>query len=307
MGTSEFGIPSLRVLAEKHDIAAVVSRPDSCRGRGLKLQFSPVKTEALEMGLEVLTPVRLNEPEFIQKLRDFEADIFFVVAFRILPEEVFTIPPRGSVNLHASLLPDYRGAAPINRAIMNGDTETGLTTFFIEKTVDTGDIILTERVIINPEENAGELSARMSANGAELGVRTLELIGSGQHSAAKQVAVNSRPAPKLTKEDARIDWSPDAVSVHNHIRGTNPCPGAFTQWGDRTLRILRAKVEDAGSRGIPGIIKEASPSKGIVVSCGKGSVRLVEVQPEGKKAMDAASFVRGYRITGESDITKGGT
>ncbi|MBT4482942.1 MAG: methionyl-tRNA formyltransferase, partial [Candidatus Latescibacteria bacterium] len=179
MGTTEFGIPALRAFNERHDVAAVVTRCDACRGRGRKMLPTSVKMAARDMGIPVLEPEALTEPDFIRNLKEFDADLFFVAAFRILPKEVFTIPPKGTVNLHASLLPDYRGAAPINWTIINGDDMTGLTTFFIEEKVDTGDIVLNTRVSIGPDETAGELAERMKVIGAELSLKTVDMMEQG--------------------------------------------------------------------------------------------------------------------------------
>lgn len=296
MGTSEFGIPTLQALHEHHDVAGVVTRCDSLKGRGRKLRPSPVKVAAQELGLDVLEAENLTDPVFIERLKDYNADLFFVAAFKILPVEVFSIPRDGTVNLHASLLPDYRGAAPINRAVINGDTETGLTTFYIEETVDTGDIILYETVAIDTDETAGELAARMKVLGADLSLRTVELIEKGTSSGQKQPAKGKRPAPRLFKQDGIIDWTKDARSIHNQVRGMNPSPGTFTECTKGPLKIHRTRIVDEHTTGDPGRIIEASPHDGIMVSCGTGSLRILELQPPGKKVMDGPSFVRGYRI-----------
>jgi len=296
LGTAEFGVPTLRVLHEKHDVPAVVTRCDVRKGRGRKMCPSPIKTAAQELNISVLEPENLSDPVFIERLKELKADLFFVAAFRILPESVFSIPPAGTVNLHGSLLPDYRGAAPINRAIINGDEKTGLTTFFIEKTIDTGDIIASVEIPIDPDETAGELSDRMKIVGAKLAADTIDMIENGTNSQIKQPSSVGRPAPKLFKEDGFIDWTKDAFSIHNQIRGMNPAPGAFTDWSHGQLKIHRSKIVDTDNPGTPGLVTESSPREGFVVSCGRGRLRIVEVQPPGKKSMDGASFVRGYRI-----------
>ncbi len=296
MGTAEFGVPTLCVLHEKHDVPAVVTRCDVRKGRGRKMSPAPVKTTAQELGISVLEPENLSDPFFIEHLRELKADLFFVAAFRILPKSVFTIPPRGTVNLHGSILPDYRGAAPINRAIINGDEKTGLTTFFIEENIDTGDIIASVEISIDPEETAGELSDRMKVIGAKLAADTVDMIEKGTSSQIKQPSAGGRPAPKLFKEDGFIDWAKDALRIHNQIRGMNPAPGAFTDWSHGQLKIHRTKIVDTDTPGTPGLVTESSPREGFVVSCGRGKLRIVEVQPPGKKRMDGASFVRGYRI-----------
>jgi len=296
MGNAEFGVPTLRSLYEKHDIVAVVTNPDSQKGRGRKLEPSPIKIVAKELGLDVLQPVDLKDPEFIKKLANYRADLFFVVAFRILPREVHAIPPMGTVNLHASLLPDYRGAAPINWAVINGNEVTGLTTFYIDEKIDTGDIILTETVSIGSEETAGELAARMKESGTVLSLKTVEMIEKGIAPGEKQPLTRKRPAPKLHKKDGLIDWLNDARKIHNQVRGMNPVPGAYIQSSKGPLKIHRTKIVEEYSSGTPGIIMMSSSKEGFVVSCGRGSLNILELQPPGKKVMDGASFVRGYRI-----------
>ena len=296
MGNGEFGIPTLRTLHENHHVAAVVTGRDTFKGRGRTLTSSPVKEAARTLGIEVIEPENLSDPILIENLTTLDADLFFVVAFRILPKELFGIPPKGTVNLHASLLPDYRGAAPINRAIINGDEVTGLTTFYIEKKVDTGDMLLSAQVSIGPDETAGELADRMKHVGAQLALDTVNGIEREILSAVKQPDTPRRPAPKLFKEHGRIDWSKDARSVHNQVRGMNPSPGAFSDWPRGPLKIHRTQIVDTESPGTPGLVTDSSPHAGFVVSCGTGKLRVLEVQPPGKKIMDAASFVRGYRI-----------
>jgi methionyl-tRNA formyltransferase len=296
MGTSDFGIPTLRALGKHHDVAAVVTRPDSLRGRGLKQSPSAIKTAALEAGIPVFDPPALRDEAFLSELRGIGAELFFVAAFRILPPSVFTMPPLGTVNLHGSLLPDYRGAAPVQRAVINGDTETGLTTFFIAETVDTGDIILTERVPIGPEETSGELFARMREIGASLALRTVDLIASGNPPHIPQPTSPGRPAPKLRKEEGLIDWSRDIRSIHDQVRGMNPEPGAFIRREKGILKIHRTRILDEDSSGVPGTVAESSPQEGFSVWCGRGSLAILEVQPEGKRPMDSAAYVRGYLI-----------
>jgi len=227
------------------------------------------------------------------------------VAFRILPKEVFTIPPDGVINLHASLLPDYRGAAPINWAIINGDVETGLTTFFIEETIDAGDILLNEPVAIGPDETAGELAGRMSELAAGLALKTVALVEREGNAGHKQPMRDGRPAPRLFKEDGRIDWSMDARSIHNRVRGMNPAPGAFTDWTGGPLKIHRTRIIEEDSHGAPGMIVEASPKTGITVSCGRGTLRIIELQPPCRKPMDSAGFVRGYRVESSMHLSGG--
>lgn len=305
MGTSEFAVPSLRALHHHHDVAAVVTCCDTPQGRGRKLQPSPVRTAAEELGVDVLVPVNLSDPDFISALTAYNADLFYVVAFRILPPAVFEIPPKGTVNLHASLLPYYRGASPINCAIINGETETGLTTFFIDENVDTGDIILQERVDIGPDETTGELQKRLMDIGAGISMKTVDIIECGEACAVEQPEPDGKclTAPKLCKTDGRIDWSETALDVHNLVRGMNPAPGAYTDTNRGPLKIHRTRLVDAESKGTPGRITWVSPKEGFEVACGSGAVRVLEIQPPGKKVMDSASFVRGYRIEAGTAIS----
>ena len=296
MGTAEFGVPTLRVLHEYHEVAAVVTGGETYRGRGRKLQPSPVKMAARELGVPVFEPGNLSDHGFITNLEEIRADLFFVVAFRILPKVVFTIPPKETVNLHASLLPDYRGAAPINWAIINGDKTTGLTTFYIEESIDTGNIILNTEVSIGPDETAGELAGRMKIISADLSLQTVDLIEKGTVTRITQPLATPRPAPKLSKNDGRINWAKDAQSIHNQVRGMNPSPGAFTEWSQGVLKIHRTEIVDKETPGTPGLIVESSPKEGIIVSCFRGKLRIIEVQLSGKRSMDGPSFVRGYRI-----------
>lgn len=295
-GNGEFGVPTLRALADYHDVAAVMTNPDRLSGRGRKANPTPVKSVALECGIPVIEAEKLRDPDLHNRLRDLGADLFFVVAYRILPPAIFTMPPLGTVNLHTSLLPDYRGAAPINWAIINGDTETGMTTFFIDENVDTGAMIMTEHIAIDPDETAGELSARMSEAGAGLSLRTVDTIARGEAVSVPQPDSPARPAPKLAKEDGLIDWSGSAQRIHNLVRGLDPWPGAYTTDVRGVLKVRRSAIAAGEAGSEPGTVIHADRANGLVVSCGDGALRLVEVQPEGKKAMDGASYINGYRI-----------
>jgi methionyl-tRNA formyltransferase len=304
MGSPEFAIPSLEKLAQgKHQIVGVVTVPDKPKGRGRKLSESPVKRFAGEHGLSVLTPGNLKDEGFVQALRELKSDLILVVAFRILPEVVFSLPPLGTLNLHASLLPRYRGAAPINWAIMKGETKTGLTTFYIRKKVDTGDVILQREIEIHPEESFGELHDRMAQQGAELLLQTLNLIERGEAKAVRQDDALATPAPKITPEHCRIDWPRKAIEIKNQIRGLAPSPAAFTVYQGKILKIFKAQVvgedrfcEDSG--------KVAEPDKkgSLWVKTGEGILSLLEVQPEGKRRMSGSEFVRGYRINPDEKL-----
>lgn len=295
MGTPDFAFPSLnRLFTSSHTVLGVVTQPDRPCGRGSKVQFSPIKKMALAHGLPLLQPAQLNESEFLRTLRSWNADCFVVVAFRILPKAVFTIPPKGTVNLHASLLPKYRGPAPIQRAILNGEKETGVTTFFIEETVDTGNWILQEKVEIGHEETAGELHDRLALLGAEVLLRTLDLIEKNQAIPHPQVGTPS-VAPKIRPEEGKIDWTEPAEKVFNRIRAFSPKPGAYTFWNKKRLKILRASLEQGISGQIPGTVLECQRDK-ILVACSSYAVGIREIQPESRRVLNVEEFLRGYGL-----------
>jgi methionyl-tRNA formyltransferase len=298
MGTPEFAIPSLKALQQsKHTLLAVVTQPDKPRGRGRKYFPSPVKEFCLENQLRVLNPENLKSDDFVSILKDLNPDLIVVVAFRILPEKVFTLSPQGTVNLHASLLPRYRGAAPINWAIINNEKKTGLTTFFIKKKVDTGDVILQKEVEIYPEETCGELSQRLSVIGSELLLRTIDLIEKGEVKPFPQDNSQATPAPKITPELCKIDWSRTATEIKNLIRGLSPVPGAYTSCNGKILKIFKAQVVDETpySEGYGEVIS-ADKNKGLEIKTSKGSLRILELQPQSKRKMKGEEFLRGYRI-----------
>lgn len=299
MGTAEFGLLSLeKLLQSTHSVEAVVTGPDRPKGRGLKRAPSPIKVFALDKGLMILQPESLKEGEFIATLRRFDPDLFVVVAFRILPREVFEIPSKGTINLHASLLPKYRGAAPIQWAIIKGETKTGVTTFFIDERIDTGHLIMQREVEIGEDETAGQLHDRLALTGAELLTETVEQIALGRAVRTPQKDEEATPAPKLKKEDGRIDWSKSAEDIRNHIRGMNPFPGAYSELNGRKIKIYKASfvVQNGVEETTPGEVVKTDDKEGFVVSTGKGFLSLLEVQPEGKRRMSGPEFVRGYRI-----------
>ena len=294
MGTPDFAVPSLERLAESgHDLTAVVTRPDRPRGRGRKPAPPPVKAVAQRLDVPILQPESLRDPDFLTALRKLRVDLFVVVAFAILPKAVLGIPKRGSVNLHPSLLPKYRGAAPINWAVIRGERETGVTLFLLKPKVDAGDILLQRRAPIGPDETAGELHDRLSALGAEALLETVDGLARGDVTPAPQSEEGVTAAPKLSREDGRVDWGADAGTIRNLIRGTNPFPGAFTAWKGGELKVHRAAVT-AGS-GAPGEVILADSKEGLVVAAGSGALALLEVQPAGKRRMSGAELVRGYR------------
>jgi methionyl-tRNA formyltransferase len=296
-GNPEFALPSLEAIARLgHEIPAVITSPDRPKGRGRKLRPPPVKESAKKLGLRVLQPPKLREPQFLAEVRSLEPEVMVVVAFRILPPELFTLPSCGAFNLHASLLPLYRGAAPINWAVINGETETGLTTFFLKREVDTGDTILQRRIEIGEEESCGELSQRLSHLGAELVLETLKLVESGEVSTTPQDESRATRAPKIEKEHCRIDWSKSALEVKNLIRGLSPQPGAFTHFRGKILKLYRSQLsDDVKSCGAPGEVVHSSSKEGVVVACRDGSLYLQELQVEGKRTVTGSEFIRGYR------------
>ena len=299
MGTPDFAVSSLHRLIQHpdHEVVGVVTQPDRPKGRGLKIVSSPVKQVTIEYGLPVLQPERLRDPLFKKDLANFLADMFVVVAFRMLPVSILMMPPKGSINLHASLLPAYRGAAPIHWAIMNGELETGVTTFLIDRHMDTGDILCQKKVPVCPDETTGSLHDRLAIVGADVLTETIELVATGQARPQPQSGASSA-APKLSRADARIDWSQTAQAIHNQIRGLNPFPMAYTTWHDRTIRLIQSQLTDqpeVESGSMPGGIIAADKHDGIIVQTGDGHLKLVTVQPEGRKRISTAEFVRGYR------------
>ena len=295
MGTPEFAVPSLRILLEnRYDVVAVVTVPDKPAGRGRQTTSSQVKLFAEEHGMTVFQPQKLKDPAFIDQLRNVSPELFIVVAFRILPPEVFSLPKFGSFNLHASLLPKYRGAAPINWAIINGERETGVTTFFLKETVDTGNVILQARIPVGPDETAGEIHDKLSEIGAEVVLHSVRLIEQGKMTPKPQNNELASPAPKIFKDDCRIDWNRPAGDVHNFIRGLSPRPCAFTLYNDMSLKIYRSTVSTRQRSGNPGEIVFADQRIG--VQTGNGIVEILELQLEGKKKLSAEEFLRGFQI-----------
>lgn len=292
MGTPDFSIPSLEALINSnHQVVAVVTTPDKARGRGRNLSFTPIKEFAVKNNLPVLQPDSLKDTSFIKALTDFNADLFVVVAFRILPREVFSIPRFGTFNLHGSLLPKYRGAAPIQWALINGDAETGVTTFLLDDKVDTGNIILQEKIIINEEDNFEALHDRMSLMGAKTVLRTVDIIEKNNFTLLRQDSALATKAPKITKETCLIDWNKDASEIHNLIRGLSPYPGAYFPFNGKIIKIFKSYVNEGDSLE-PGKFFQTKNS--LTVGCGKGTISVLELQQEGKKALRIEEFLRGY-------------
>ena len=291
MGTPEFAVASLDALvAAGLAPAAVVTVPDRPAGRGQTLRASDVKEAALRHGIPILQPESLQDADFQAELEALEPDILAVVAFRILPRAVYETARLGAFNLHGSLLPAYRGAAPIARALMDGVAETGVTTFLLKPSVDTGDVLLVRTTPVGPDETAGDVHDRLAQIGAEAVVETVRMLAAGTAEPQPQDDSRASPAPKLFRDDARIDWHQPAQRVHDHVRALSPSPGAWTTWGAETLKVLRTRLVD-GPTDAPGTVTEAGPR--LVVACAEGAVEVLEAQREGKKRMPAADLLRG--------------
>ncbi len=303
MGTPDFAVPSLEILLKNdYPIAAVVTAPDKPRGRGQQVSFTPVKEFALKHSLSLFQPESLHSADFISSLASLLPDLFVVVAFRILPPQAFSIPTRGAFNLHASLLPKYRGAAPINWAIINGEKESGVTTFFLREKVDTGNIILQARVAIPESMTAGELHDTLSDVGAEIVLQTVRLIELGKTHPRQQDDSLSSPAPKIFKNDCRIDWNAPVAAVHNFIRGLSPHPAAWTTHDGTMLKIYRSEKSEFRIQNPEAGRIKISGSK-LYVATGSGTISVLEIQQEGKKRMSVEEFLRGYKIK-DSDVLK---
>ncbi|HNF01737.1 MAG TPA: methionyl-tRNA formyltransferase [Ferruginibacter sp.] len=310
MGTPEFAVASLDALVQAGcHIVGVITAPDKAAGRGMQLQQSAVKKYAVEKGLHILQPDKLKNPGFLEQLRSLQADLQIVVAFRMLPEAVWNMPPMGSVNLHGSLLPQYRGAAPINWAVINGEKETGVTTFKLKHEIDTGDILLQERFPIGDDETAGEVHDKMKAIGAQLLVRTVAGLAEGTLKKTPQLSTGNLPAgeadrpetlkhaPKIFTETCRIDFSKTVNEVHNLVRGLSPFPGAFTSLDGKTLKIFRTEKQP-GTTGSASGSFETDKKQFLKFACADGYVLVKELQLEGKKRMAIEDFLRGYHFPG---------
>lgn len=305
MGTPDFAVPSLKAIHEsRHRITGVISQPDRPRGRGRKLQPTPVKQFALDHSLApILQPERMKDPAFLAQLAAIPADIFVVVAFRILPEVVFAMPPKGTVNLHPSLLPKFRGAAPLHWTIINGETETGLSTIFIQKEIDAGNIILQEKRPVFPSDTTGTLHDRIAPDGAEFLVRTLDLIENDAVKPQRQDPALATPAPKLHKTDCHISFDQPATRVRQWIQGLSPFPGAFVYWEDQVLKLYRATVvRQTPVDAAPGTIVRAE-GLDLHVACNPGVISLDELKLQGRKMMTAEDFLRGTKISEGSVLT----
>jgi len=317
MGTPEFAVESLDAMVKAgFTIVGVVTAPDKPAGRGLKMNESAVKKYALKHGLRILQPEKLKNEEFLSELRSLNAELQVVVAFRMLPEVVWNMPSKGTINVHASLLPQYRGAAPINWTIINGEKETGVTTFKLQHEIDTGNILLQEKIDIGEDETAGELHDRMKEIGAKLLVETITGLLEGTLQEIPQSAVGKeqsametsdsslttgdsqltiKHAPKITTQTCQIDWQKSADEIHNLIRGLSPYPAAFTELGDKTLKVYKGEKEHAPPTSRPGRW-ETDRKTYLKFACRDGYIHVKDVQLEGKKRMTVEDFLRGYRF-----------
>lgn len=295
MGTAEFAVPSLRALVKNgFDVAAVVTAPDKPAGRGLKMKTSPVKDAAVELGLSLLQPEKLKAEEFLKQLREINADLQVVVAFRMLPEVVWSMPEHGTINLHSSLLPQYRGAAPINWAIINGEKESGVSTFFLQHEIDTGNIIDQARTPIDPEENVGSLYSRLMAMGAELITKTVTSIDNGTaRGTVQDETIELKHAPKIFKEDCKIDWGMGLDNLHDFVRGLSPYPVAWTILEGKSMRIFKAHKEVGISKEKAGTL--VKKDKDLKVAVEGGYLVIDEVQLQGKKRVKAQEFANGWQ------------
>ncbi|MBS1857268.1 MAG: methionyl-tRNA formyltransferase [Acidobacteria bacterium] len=293
LGTPEFAVPTLEAIVRAgHEVAAVVTQPDRPRGRGQHAAAPPVKQSAAALGLSVFQPERVRRPEAVEYLRGLGAEAMIVVGYgQIIPQSVIDLAPKGILNVHASLLPKYRGAGPVQWAIVNGETRTGVTTMRIDAGLDTGDMLLKAETEIGPEENAIELGRRLAVLGAELLVETLARLD--RIVPEKQDTAQATWAPLLKKEDGRIDWAQPARAIHNRVRGLQPWPGAQTLFRGTPLGIWRSRVAE-GAGGAPGAILRTRP---LTVGTGEGALELLEVQMEGRKRVSAADFANGQRLT----------
>ena len=306
MGTPEFAVAPLKALVEEgFNIVGVITAPDRPAGRGRKLQESAVKAYAKSQALNILQPTNLKDPEFLKELENLQANLQIVVAFRMLPKVVWQQPEYGTFNLHASLLPNYRGAAPINWAIINGESQTGVSTFFIDEKIDTGDMILQETIAIEPDENAGSLHDKLMVLGSDLILKTVALIKQGDVKPVPQQETTSiKPAPKLNKENSKIDWNQSVVSIYNLIRGLSPYPAAWCTLrnGEETLdvKIYSARKQKEATKFSPGTI--ITSKKELKVTAQDGYIMIDQIKLPGKKLMDTISLMNGYTFSDEAKM-----
>lgn len=301
MGTPQFAVASLDALIQAgSDVVGVITAPDKPAGRGQKVSEPAVKEYAVANGLKVLQPTNLKDPQFLEELRSLNAELQVVVAFRMLPEEVWTMPAKGTINLHASLLPQYRGAAPINWVLINGEKESGVTTFFLKHEIDTGDILFTEKITLTGHETAGELHDRLMNKGAGLLVKTVKAVESGRYNKSPQTSILAedielKQAPKIFKDHCNIDWNQLSESVYNLIRGLSPSPAAYTILNGKTFKIFRAEsLPDQPGIQPGGFLTDNKTY--LKFAAQDGFISVTDVQLEGKKRMDIKEFLRGVKL-----------
>lgn len=294
-GTPDFAVASLKKIVDTgFEVLAVVTAPDRPAGRGLKLHQSAVKQYADSVGLPTLQPEKLRNPDFIETLKNYNADLFVIIAFRMLPEIVWNMPPLGSINLHGSLLPQYRGAAPINWAVINGEKETGVTTFFLQHKIDTGSIILNDKIAIEESDTAGTVYNRLMDVGADLMVNTLKAVEEKNYTLTQQdLSIDTKHAPKIFKEDCEINWAKTLEENFNFIRGLSPYPTAWTKLGDLTLKVFWADKNNSEPTNQCGAI-ETDNKNYLKVACSDGWLSLKDIQLQGKKRMKIEDFLRGF-------------
>lgn len=299
MGTPDFAVASLDILVQNgYNIVGVITAPDKPAGRGLQLQQSAVKQYAVSKDLHVLQPEKLKNPAFLDELRSLKADLQVVVAFRMLPEVVWNMPPLGTINVHASLLPNYRGAAPINWAIINGEKQSGVTTFKLQHEIDTGDILFSQAVTIRDNETAGELHDELMRTGADLLLKTVHAIASGNVKETPQAHIKAediKHAPKIFKEDCQIMWEQPVEQIYNKVRGLSPYPTAWTTLNQKGLKIFKATMEHTTPAVAPGHFISDNKTY-LKIAAADGYLSLLEIQLEGKKRMDIEAFLRGYKV-----------
>ncbi len=299
MGTPEFAVPSLEILVEnKFNVVAVITAPDKPQGRGQKLSASPIKENAVKHHIPVLQPTNLKSPEFLEELKTYKANLQVVVAFRMLPEVVWTMPALGTFNLHASLLPQYRGAAPINWAIVNGEKETGVTTFFLKHEIDTGSIIFQEKETIDDDDDAGKLYERLMNKGASLVLKTVKAIEKGNFPSLQQTEIAEiKHAPKIFKETCEINWNQSSEQIRNFVRGLSPYPSAWTALNGKVYKIFLVESTVNGQRSTANAGEIETDNKTFLqVKTQDGWLSILEFQPEGKKKMSVEEFFRGNKI-----------
>lgn len=297
MGTPDFSVPALENIAKRYEVVAVVTQQDRPKGRGHKMQYTPVKEKAIELEIPVYQPKRVKDPEFVDILKTLKPDVIVVIAFgQILSKEILELPKYGCINVHASLLPKYRGAAPIQWAVINGDKKSGVTTMYMAEGLDTGDIIDTSEIVLDEKETGGSLFDKLADLGGQLILNTLDKLETGTATRTRQDDARSTYAGKITKELGKIEFTKSAVEIERLIRGLNPWPSAFTYMDDKMLKIWNADVLEETVEEEPGTITEVN-KKFIKVATGEGYLLLKEIQLEGKKRMDVTSFLNGYNFT----------